>query len=79
MDGAGAGSDESQLSLSRVLMEQFVSVLVLKGFIYLKVVGVVCFMDGRLDIPQKIDPRVSAIIVDCWQRWFIDPRTSFES
>nr|XP_019070734.1 probable serine/threonine-protein kinase DDB_G0278509 isoform X2 [Solanum lycopersicum] len=33
----------------------------------LQVVGVVGFMDGRLDIPQKLDPRVSAIILDCWQ------------
>uniref|UniRef100_M0ZTM4 non-specific serine/threonine protein kinase n=1 Tax=Solanum tuberosum TaxID=4113 RepID=M0ZTM4_SOLTU len=33
----------------------------------LQVVGVVGFMDGRLDIPQKLDPRISAIILDCWQ------------
>ncbi|KAG5593126.1 hypothetical protein H5410_043640 [Solanum commersonii] len=33
----------------------------------LQVVGVVGFMDGRLDIPQKLDPHVSAIILDCWQ------------
>ncbi|XP_060207133.1 uncharacterized protein LOC132634959 [Lycium barbarum] len=33
----------------------------------LQVVGVVGFRGGRLDIPQKLDPRVSAIIVDCWQ------------
>ncbi|KAM3343848.1 serine/threonine-protein kinase EDR1 isoform X2 [Capsicum galapagoense] len=33
----------------------------------LQVVGVVGFMDGRLDIPQELDPRVSAIILECWQ------------
>lgn len=42
----------------------------------LKVVGVVGFMDGRLDIPQELDPRVSAIILECWQRCF--PLLSFD-
>ncbi|MCD7447593.1 hypothetical protein HAX54_032211 [Datura stramonium] len=43
----------------------------------LRVVGVVGFMDGRLDIPQKLDPRVSAIILDCWQS-IPELRPSFE-
>nr|GMD99906.1 serine/threonine-protein kinase CTR1-like [Ipomoea batatas] len=33
----------------------------------LQVVGVVGFMDRRLDIPENIDPRVSSIILDCWR------------
>ncbi|XP_042511194.1 RAF proto-oncogene serine/threonine-protein kinase isoform X2 [Macadamia integrifolia] len=33
----------------------------------LQVVGVVGFMDRRLDIPEGLDPRVSSIIHDCWQ------------
>ncbi|XP_074264835.1 uncharacterized protein LOC141587289 isoform X2 [Silene latifolia] len=33
----------------------------------LQVVGVVGFMDRRLDIPETIDPSISSIIKDCWQ------------
>lgn len=33
----------------------------------LQVVGVVGFMDRRLDIPEAIDPRISSVIKDCWQ------------
>ncbi|KAM0935101.1 putative protein kinase TKL-CTR1-DRK-2 family [Dioscorea sansibarensis] len=33
----------------------------------LQVVGVVGFMDQRLELPEGIDPNVSAIISDCWQ------------
>ncbi|KAL2547355.1 PAS domain-containing protein tyrosine kinase family protein [Forsythia ovata] len=33
----------------------------------LQVVGVVGFMDRRLDLPENLDPRVSSIICDCWQ------------
>ncbi|XP_073122638.1 uncharacterized protein [Henckelia pumila] len=33
----------------------------------LQVVGVVGFMDHRLDLPKNIDPQVSSIISDCWQ------------
>ncbi|KAJ4954477.1 hypothetical protein NE237_011260 [Protea cynaroides] len=32
----------------------------------LQVVGVVGFMDRRLDIPEGLDPRISSIIQDCW-------------
>ncbi|PKU84067.1 Serine/threonine-protein kinase CTR1 [Dendrobium catenatum] len=32
----------------------------------MQVVGVVGFMDQRLDIPQGIDPKIAAIISDCW-------------
>ncbi|XP_071723547.1 uncharacterized protein [Rutidosis leptorrhynchoides] len=43
----------------------------------LQVVGVVGFMDRRLDIPEKVDPQISDIIRDCWKS---DPaeRPSFE-
>ncbi|OVA14145.1 PAS domain [Macleaya cordata] len=33
----------------------------------LQVVGVVGFMDRRLDIPESLDPRLSSIINNCWQ------------
>ncbi|KVH91863.1 PAS domain-containing protein [Cynara cardunculus var. scolymus] len=33
----------------------------------LQVVGVVGFMDRRLDLPDDIDPALSSIIQDCWQ------------
>ncbi|KAL8106722.1 hypothetical protein AgCh_023470 [Apium graveolens] len=33
----------------------------------LQVVGVVGFMDRRLDIPDALDPRISSLIEDCWQ------------
>uniref|UniRef100_A0A162BAI3 non-specific serine/threonine protein kinase n=1 Tax=Daucus carota subsp. sativus TaxID=79200 RepID=A0A162BAI3_DAUCS len=33
----------------------------------LQVVGVVGFMDRRLDIPEAVDPRISSVIKDCWQ------------
>lgn len=33
----------------------------------LQVVGVVGFMDRRLDLPASIDARVSSIICDCWE------------
>ncbi|XP_022720003.1 serine/threonine-protein kinase EDR1-like isoform X2 [Durio zibethinus] len=43
----------------------------------LQVVGVVGFMDRRLDLPEGLDPQVSSIIRDCWRS---DPenRPSFE-
>lgn len=33
----------------------------------LQVVGVVGFMDRRLDMPEGLDPRIASIITDCWQ------------
>ncbi|KAG8374865.1 hypothetical protein BUALT_Bualt10G0040000 [Buddleja alternifolia] len=36
-------------------------------FFLIKVVGVVGFIDRRLDIPENMDPNVSSIISDCWQ------------
>ncbi|CAH1453678.1 unnamed protein product [Lactuca virosa] len=33
----------------------------------LQVVGVVGFMDRRLDLPENLDPSLSSIIQDCWQ------------
>ncbi|OMP09650.1 hypothetical protein COLO4_05260 [Corchorus olitorius] len=43
----------------------------------LQVVGVVGFMDRRLELPESLDPRLASIIRDCWQS---DPgnRPSFE-
>ncbi|XP_040987820.1 uncharacterized protein LOC121235540 [Juglans microcarpa x Juglans regia] len=35
----------------------------------LQVVGVVGFMDRRLDLPQGLDPPIAFIIQDCWQRY----------
>ncbi|KAL7160178.1 hypothetical protein ABFS83_01G076800 [Erythranthe nasuta] len=43
----------------------------------LQVVGVVGFMDRRLEIPSNIDPQVSSIITDCW-RSNPEERPSFE-
>ncbi|KAK4435278.1 Serine/threonine-protein kinase CTR1 [Sesamum alatum] len=43
----------------------------------LQVVGVVGFMDRRLDIPDNMDPQISSIISDCWQSNPED-RPSFE-
>lgn len=33
----------------------------------LQVVGIVGFMDRRLDLPEGLDPRVSSLIQDCWK------------
>ncbi|KAK7406169.1 hypothetical protein VNO78_07789 [Psophocarpus tetragonolobus] len=43
----------------------------------LQVVGVVGFMDRRLDLPEGLDPHVASVIDDCWRS---DPeqRPSFE-
>ncbi|XVF13192.1 hypothetical protein REPUB_Repub08aG0186900 [Reevesia pubescens] len=43
----------------------------------LQVVGVVGFMDRRLDLPEGLDPQVASLIHDCWRS---DPenRPSFE-
>ncbi|KAM1024847.1 hypothetical protein ACFX13_038770 [Malus domestica] len=43
----------------------------------LQVVGVVGFMDRRLDIPEGLDPQVVSIIEDCWQSG-PEQRPSFE-
>ncbi|PIM99147.1 Tyrosine kinase [Handroanthus impetiginosus] len=44
---------------------------------FLEVVGVVGFMDGRLDLPENIDPQVSSLISQCW-RSNPEDRPSFE-
>ncbi|KAJ6705613.1 SERINE-THREONINE PROTEIN KINASE [Salix purpurea] len=36
----------------------------------LEVVGVVGFMDRRLELPESLDPKVASIISDCWLRYF---------
>ncbi|PPR91599.1 hypothetical protein GOBAR_AA29073 [Gossypium barbadense] len=33
----------------------------------LQVVGVVGFMDRRLELPEGLDPQIESIISDCWQ------------
>ncbi|CAL5442371.1 unnamed protein product [Camellia sinensis] len=33
----------------------------------LQVVGIVGFMDRRLDLPENMDPKVASVIRDCWQ------------
>ncbi|KAJ9706613.1 hypothetical protein PVL29_001866 [Vitis rotundifolia] len=33
----------------------------------LQVVGIVGFMDRRLDLPEGLDPRLSSVIHDCWK------------
>ncbi|XP_057525386.1 uncharacterized protein LOC130804801 [Amaranthus tricolor] len=43
----------------------------------LQVVGVVGFMDRRLDLPEGLDPRISSIIKECWQSK-TELRPSFE-
>ncbi|KAM1143220.1 hypothetical protein FF1_032192 [Malus domestica] len=43
----------------------------------LQVVGIVGFMDRRLDIPEGLDPQVVSIIEDCWQSG-LEQRPSFE-
>ncbi|XP_030538214.1 serine/threonine-protein kinase STY8 isoform X2 [Rhodamnia argentea] len=42
-----------------------------------QVVGVVGFMDRRLDVPEGIDPGIASLIHDCWQS-DPDKRPSFE-
>ncbi|KAL5552120.1 hypothetical protein UlMin_002296 [Ulmus minor] len=37
----------------------------------LQVVGVVGFMDRRLELPDDLDPQVASIIRDCWKRYII--------
>ncbi|KAK1586982.1 hypothetical protein Q3G72_008262 [Acer saccharum] len=44
----------------------------------LQVVGVVGFMDRRLDLPEGLDPQVASVIRDCWQS-DPDKRPSFEA
>ena len=34
-----------------------------------KVVGIVGFMDRRLDLPEGLEPRVSSLIQDCWKTY----------
>ncbi|XP_058009631.1 uncharacterized protein LOC110654774 isoform X1 [Hevea brasiliensis] len=36
----------------------------------MQVVGVVGFMDRRLELPEGIDPKLASIVRDCWQRCF---------
>ncbi|XP_019423311.1 PREDICTED: serine/threonine-protein kinase EDR1-like [Lupinus angustifolius] len=44
---------------------------------FLQVVGVVGFMDRRLDMPEGLDPDAASIIQECW-RSDSDKRPSFQ-
>ncbi|XP_075477092.1 uncharacterized protein LOC142518233 isoform X1 [Primulina tabacum] len=54
-------------SFGVILWELMTECVPWSNFNPLQVVGVVGFMDHRLDLPKNIDPRVSSIISDCWQ------------
>ncbi|XP_016493271.2 uncharacterized protein LOC107812640 [Nicotiana tabacum] len=54
-------------SFGVILWELMTESIPWKNLNPLQVVGIVGFMDSRLDIPQNLDSRVSAIIHDCWQ------------
>ncbi|KAI3422756.1 Protein kinase domain-containing protein, partial [Psidium guajava] len=43
-----------------------------------QVVGLVGFMDRRLDVPEGIDPGIASLIHDCWLSSDPDKRPSFE-
>ncbi|XP_058772932.1 serine/threonine-protein kinase STY46 isoform X2 [Vicia villosa] len=60
-----------------VLWEIMTQSIPWKNLNSLQVVGVVGFMNRRLDLPEGLDPHVASIINDCWQS---DPeqRPSFE-
>ncbi|WJX60327.1 hypothetical protein P8452_45551 [Trifolium repens] len=60
-----------------VLWEIMTQSIPWKDLSSLQVVGIVGFMDRRLDLPEGLDPHVASIINDCWQS---DPqqRPSFE-
>lgn len=41
---------------------------VLLVWLILQVVGIVGFMDHRLDIPEHLDPKLVSVMQDCWRR-----------
>ncbi|CAJ1928021.1 unnamed protein product [Sphenostylis stenocarpa] len=64
-------------SFGVILWELMTESIPWKNLNSLQVVGVVGFMDRRLDLPEGLDPHVASIIDDCWRS---DPeqRPSFE-
>ncbi|XP_052725192.1 LOW QUALITY PROTEIN: probable serine/threonine-protein kinase SIS8 [Vigna angularis] len=64
-------------SFGVILWELMTQSIPWKNLNSLQVVGVVGFMDRRLDLPEDLDPHFASIIDDCWQS---DPerRPSFE-
>lgn len=48
-----------------------------EGFNAMQVVGIVGFMDHRLDIPEHLDPKLVSVMQDCW-RSDPDSRPSFK-
>ncbi|XP_027361564.1 probable serine/threonine-protein kinase DDB_G0271682 [Abrus precatorius] len=64
-------------SFGVILWELMTQSIPWKNLNYLQVVGVVGFMDRRLELPEGLDPHVASIIDDCWRS---DPeqRPSFE-
>ncbi|KAL3498785.1 hypothetical protein ACH5RR_041517 [Cinchona calisaya] len=53
-------------SFGVILWELMTESVPWKNLNSLQVVGVVGFMDRRLDLPENLDPKVSSIIQDCW-------------
>ncbi|KAJ1376147.1 Serine-threonine/tyrosine-protein kinase, catalytic domain [Sesbania bispinosa] len=64
-------------SFGVILWELMTQSIPWKNLNSLQVVGVVGFMDRRLDLPEGLDPNIASIINDCWRS---DPeqRPSFE-
>ncbi|RDX98674.1 putative serine/threonine-protein kinase SIS8, partial [Mucuna pruriens] len=64
-------------SFGVILWELITQSIPWKNLNSLQVVGVVGFMDRRLDLPEGLDPHVASVINDCWRS---DPeqRPSFE-
>ncbi|XP_027914459.1 probable serine/threonine-protein kinase SIS8 isoform X2 [Vigna unguiculata] len=64
-------------SFGVILWELMTQSIPWKNLNSLQVVGVVGFIDRRLDLPEDLDPHVASIIHDCW-RSDPDRRPSFE-
>ncbi|KFK28870.1 hypothetical protein AALP_AA7G059100 [Arabis alpina] len=64
-------------SFGVILWELMTTLIPWDGLNSIQVVGIVGFMDRRLDLPEGLNPRIASIIQDCWQT---DPakRPSFE-
>lgn len=53
-------------SFGVILWELMTESIPWKNLNSLQVVGIVGFMDRRLDLPVNLDPKISSIIRDCW-------------
>ncbi|KAL0687678.1 hypothetical protein Bca4012_087355 [Brassica carinata] len=65
------------LSFGIILWELMTTLIPWDRLSSIQVVGVVGFMDRRLDLPERLNPQIASIVEDCWQT---DPakRPSFE-